>query len=142
MEESRDMAEETEHTRFSRDVHRIIVFVNGGILGFLQLTSQATTSSLLDSSLCFWSLALISILLRLSEFKLRTPVFRRFVGDMSHLFGSLAALVLISVVCSTFALVLLPVWFLRLFVVVFLVFKEIFVIVPEANQSHAGPTDP
>uniref|UniRef100_A0A1J3EXD6 Uncharacterized protein n=1 Tax=Noccaea caerulescens TaxID=107243 RepID=A0A1J3EXD6_NOCCA len=134
--------ETAKFTAYSAAVHKVIVMVNAGILGLLQLVTQQP--SVLETHkaafLCFCVFVLFYAVLRVHEaidVRLRTGLVRRLIGHTSHLFGGLAALVLIYVVCATFALVLLPLWLLWLSAVVYNTFNE-FLIYLQANKTNVG----
>ncbi|CAH2034829.1 unnamed protein product [Thlaspi arvense] len=135
--------DETEKfTTYSSAVHKVVVMINTGILGLLQLTNQK--SSVFETHkaefLCFCVFVLLYAVFRVREamdVRLQPGLVPRLVGNTSHLFGALAALVLVSVVCSTFALVLLLLWLLWLSAVVYNTSSE-FLIYLKANKSGAG----
>lgn len=124
---------------YSSAVHKVILMVNAGVIGLLQLINQQT--SLLETHkapfLCFCVFVLFYAVLRVREavdVRVRPGIAQRLVGHTSHLFGGLAALVLIYVVCATFALVLLLLWLLWLSAIVYNIVNE-FLIYSKANKS-------
>ncbi|EOA37689.1 hypothetical protein CARUB_v10012341mg [Capsella rubella] len=131
-------------TIYSSAVHKVVVMVNAGILALLQLVSQH--SSVFEthkaSFLSFCVLVLFYAVLRVREviyMRLRPGLVPRLAGHASHLFGGLAALVLLSVVCTTFAIVLLALWFLWLCTVVYKNFSEVMLIIySEIYKSGSG----
>ncbi|VVA93271.1 unnamed protein product [Arabis nemorensis] len=133
--------DETEKfTVYSAAVHKVIVWVNTGIIGLLQLTNQQNSSVFQTHKtefLCFYIFVFFYAVLRVREamhVRLRPGVVKRIFGHTSHLFGALAALVLVSVVCATFAFVLLLLWFLWLSLVAYDTFNEIKLTFSEAPQ--------
>ncbi|KAG7598949.1 hypothetical protein ISN44_As06g031550 [Arabidopsis suecica] len=135
--------ETAKFTIYSSAVHKVVVMVNAGILGLLQLVSQH--SSVLETHkaafLSFCVLVLFYAVLRVREaiyVRLRPGLVMRLVGHASHLFGGLAALVLIYVVSAAFAMVLLVLWFLWLFTVVYKNFSEVMIIYSEKYKSGTG----
>ncbi|KAL1213838.1 hypothetical protein V5N11_034462 [Cardamine amara subsp. amara] len=134
--------ETLKFTTYSSAVHKVVVMVNAGILGLLQLVSQQ--SSVLETHkvafLCFCVFVLFYAILRVREaidMHLRPGLVPRFVGHMSHLFGGLAAIVLISVVSAAFALAILLLWFLWLSAVVYNTLNEVMIYL-KANKSGTG----
>ncbi|CAE5958993.1 unnamed protein product [Arabidopsis arenosa] len=135
--------ETANFTIYSSAVHKVVVMVNAGILGLLQLVSQQ--SSVLEthkaSFLCFCVFVLFYAVLRVREaidVRLRPGLVPRLVGHASHLFGGLAALVLISVVYAAFAIVLLILWFIWLSAVVYSTFSETMIMIYlETNKPSA-----
>ncbi|VVA93266.1 unnamed protein product [Arabis nemorensis] len=123
--------EAMKFTAYSVAVHKVVVMVNAGILALLQLMNQQNSSVLethKTAFLCFSVFVLFYAVLRVREamdVRLRPGLAPRLVGHTSHLFGGLAALVVIHVVCSTFALVLLILWFLWLSFVVYDTISEV-----------------
>lgn len=129
-------------TTYSAAVHKVVVMVNAGILGLLQLMSQH--ASVLETHkaafLCFCIFVLFYAVLRVREAidgRLQPGLVPRLVGHASHLFGGLAALVLVSVVCAAFAFVLLFLWFIWLSAVVYNTINEI-MIDSKADKSGTG----
>ncbi|CAN8313906.1 unnamed protein product [Cochlearia groenlandica] len=113
-------------TAYSTAVHKVVIMVNAGVIGLLQLLNQQQ-SSVLDTHkatfICFYVFVLFYAVLRVREAvksRLRPMgLVSRLVGHGSHLFGALAALMLVSVVFAAFALALLLLWFVWLFIVVY-----------------------
>ncbi|EOA38765.1 hypothetical protein CARUB_v10010951mg [Capsella rubella] len=135
--------ETAKFTTYSSAVHKVVVMVNAGILALLQLVSQH--SSVFEthkaSFLSFCVLVLVYAVLRVREviyMRLRPGLVPRLAGHASHLFGGLAALVLLSVVCTTFAMVLLALWFLWLCTVVYKNFSDVIIIYSEKYKSGSG----
>ncbi|ESQ33618.1 hypothetical protein EUTSA_v10009399mg [Eutrema salsugineum] len=145
--------EPEKFTAYSTAVHKVIVMVNAGILGLLQLLNQEKSTTTMTSPndiiassvfetnkpalLCFCLLVLLYAVLRVVEaidVRRRRGFVARLVGHTSHLLGGLAAIVLISVVYATFALVLLLLWFLCFFSVVYNVLRELLI--------YSGPNTP
>lgn len=99
-------------TSYSAAVHKVIVMINAGIIGLLQFMNQQCSSVFethKPTLICFCLLIFFYIILRVREaidVRRRSGFVVRLVGHTSHLFGGLAALVLISVVCMAFAFVL------------------------------------
>lgn len=127
---------------YSSAVHKVIVMVNAGVIGLLQLVNQQT--SVLETHkapfLCFCVFVLLYSVLRVREavdVRVRPGIAQRLVGHTSHLFGGLAALVLIYVVCATFAFVLLLLWILWLSAIVYSIVNE-FMIYSKATKSGTG----
>ncbi|EFH67222.1 hypothetical protein ARALYDRAFT_890760 [Arabidopsis lyrata subsp. lyrata] len=118
--------ETAKFTIYSSAVHKVVAMVNAGILGLLH----------------FCVLVLFYAVLRVCEaiyVRLRPGLVMRLVGHASHLFGGLAALVLIYVVSAAFAMVLLVLsWFLWLFTVVYKNFSEVMTIYSEKYKSGTG----
>ncbi|KAL1204944.1 hypothetical protein V5N11_016295 [Cardamine amara subsp. amara] len=136
------VGEKAKFTTYSAAVHKVVVMVNTGILGLLQLISQQ--SSVFETHkaafLSFCIFILFYAVLRVREaidVRLRPGLVPRLVGHASHLFGGLAALVLVSVVCATFAFVLLFLWFIWLSAVAYSTLNEI-MIDSKANKSDTG----
>lgn len=134
--------EAVKFTTYSTAVHKVIVMVNAGLIGLLQLINQQ--SSVLETHkaafLSFCVFALFYAVLRVREaidVGLRPGIVPRLSGHTSHLFGGLAALMLISVVCATFAFVLLLMWFLWLSAIVYSILDE-FIVYSKAKKSGAG----
>ena len=126
--------EPVKFTTYSAAVHKVLVMVNAGILGLLQLVSQQ--SSVLETHkaafLCFCVFILFYAVLRVREamdVRLQPGLVPRLIGHGSHLFGGLAALVLVSVVSTAFSIVLFLLWFIWLSAVVYL----------ETNKPSACP---
>lgn len=124
---------------YSIAVHKVVVMVNTGILGLLQLINQQSSGFETHKAafLSFCIFILFYAILRGREaidWRLRPGIVPRLVGHASHLFGGLAVLVLVSVVYVPFALVLLLLWFLWLSVVVYDTFNA-FMIYSEASIS-------
>ncbi|AAG29646.1 hypothetical protein [Arabidopsis thaliana] len=129
--------EEPNHELYSAAVHKLVVLMNAGVFGFLQLSdlSAIGTNAVVSTSvmfethratfLCYWVLILIYAFLRIYEIKLRIVSFRMLVGHISHLFGALAALLLISVVSSIFSLIVVPLWLAWLFAVLYIAFRDV-----------------
>ena len=116
--------------------------VNAGILGLLQLVSQQ--SSVLETHkvafLCFCVFVLFNAVLRVREamdVRLQPGLVPRLIGHGSHLFGGLAALVLVSVVSTAFSIVLFLLWFIWLSAVVYSNFGETMIIYLETNKPSA-----
>ncbi|KAF8095337.1 hypothetical protein N665_0336s0014 [Sinapis alba] len=119
--------ETVKFVAYSSAVHKVIVMVNAGVIGLLQLINQQT-SVLETHKAPFMSV----------DMRVRPGMIpQRLVGHTSHLFGGLAALLLIYVVCSTFALVLLFLWLLWLSAIAYTVVNE-FMIYSKANKSGTG----
>ncbi|KAH0851237.1 hypothetical protein HID58_094897 [Brassica napus] len=128
--------EAVKFTTYSTAVHKVIV------MDYSQLINQQ--SSVLETHkaafLSFCVFALFYAVLRVREaidVGLRPGIVPRLSGHTSHLFGGLAALMLISVVCATFALVLLLMWFLWLSARVYSILDE-FIVYSKAKKSGAG----
>ncbi|VVA93267.1 unnamed protein product [Arabis nemorensis] len=125
-------SDETEKfTVYSAAVHKVVVMVNAGIIGLVQLMNKQN-SSLLEINktefLCFYIFVFFYVVLRVREAvdtRLRPGLVPKLVGHTSHMFGALAALVLVSVFCTTFAFVLLLLWFLWLSLVAYDTFNAI-----------------
>ncbi|KAL1192523.1 hypothetical protein V5N11_012416 [Cardamine amara subsp. amara] len=128
---------------YSAAVHKVVTMVNAGIIGLLQLMNQQYFSvfeTQKPTLICFCLLVFFYVVLRVREaIDLRRGYgfVARLVGHTSHLFGGLAALVLISVVCMDFAYVLLLLWFVWLSTVVYNTFNDIKIIYSEANRTSA-----
>ncbi|KAL1192522.1 hypothetical protein V5N11_012415 [Cardamine amara subsp. amara] len=106
--------EEEEHGAYSSTVHKLIIFINGGAIGLLQvITSQSSINEANRRAmiLCFLVITLMYTILRVCEIKLRIRNklhIRNFVGHVSHLFGALAALLLIFLISPIFTLIMVP----------------------------------
>ncbi|XP_019087690.1 PREDICTED: uncharacterized protein LOC109127455 [Camelina sativa] len=137
--------EEQNYELYSDAVHKFMVSMNTVVLGFLQLGDPSAAGANTTSSafvlfetyrttfLCYWVLILIYALLRIYEIKLRSRWFRMLVGHISHLFGSLAPLLLVSVISPIFSLIVAPVWLVWLSTVLYIAFRELKN--PRANSS-------
>lgn len=126
---------EEERVAYSSTVHKLIIFINGGAIGLLQVVTNQSSTNEADRGatiLCFWVITLIYTFLRVCEVKLRNkPNIRNFVAHVSHLFGALAALMLISLISPTFTLIAVPLWLVWFFVVMYVSFWEL--VFPEDN---------
>ncbi|VVA93265.1 unnamed protein product [Arabis nemorensis] len=135
--------EAVNFTAYSAAVHKVVVMVNAGILALLQLMNQQNSSVLethKTAFLCFCVFVLFYAVLRVREamdVRLRPGLSPRLVGHTSHMFGGLASLVLIHMVCATFSLVLLILWFLWLSFVVYDTISEV-MIYSKTNKSDDG----
>ncbi|CAL9217047.1 unnamed protein product [Arabidopsis halleri] len=136
--------ETAKFTAYSSAVHKVVVIINTVILGLLQLMSQQ--SSVFETHkaafLCFCVFVFFYSVLRVREaidVRLRPGLLPRLVGHASHLFGCLAALVLVSVVCAAFSIVLFLLWFLWLSTVVYSNFSEIMIYLKASNSSTGLP---
>ncbi|KAJ4905367.1 Uncharacterized protein Rs2_19318 [Raphanus sativus] len=120
---------EDEHTAYSATVHKLIIFIDGGALGLLQVVTNQSPTNKADRGamiLCFWFFTLIYIVLRVFEAKLRNkPDTRNFLGHVSHLFGALASLMLIYLISPSFTLLAVPLWLVWFFVVTYVSFSKI-----------------
>lgn len=120
---------EEDNGAYSSTVHRLILFSNGGAMGLLQVVTNQSSTNEADRRakfLCFLIITLIYTILRVCEVKLRNkPIIRNFVGHVSHLFGALAALTLISLISPTFTLVAVPLWLVWFVVVMYVSFSEL-----------------
>ncbi|CAF1930789.1 hypothetical protein Bca4012_073065 [Brassica carinata] len=116
---------------------KLIIFINGGAMGLLQVaTDESSTNDAYRGTtiLCFWVFTLVSTVLRVCEVKLRNkPTIRNFVGHVSHLFGALAALMLISLISRSFTLIVVPLWLVWFVVVMYVSFSEL--VFPEDNDT-------
>ncbi|KAG2320559.1 hypothetical protein Bca4012_056400 [Brassica carinata] len=134
-----DAMVEEERVAYSSTVHKLIIFINGGAMGLLQVaTDESSTNNTYRGAtiLCFWVFTLISTVLRVCEVKLRNkPTIRNFVGHVSHLFGALAALMLISLISRSFTLIVVPLWLVWFFVVMYVSFSEL--VSPEDNDPDS-----
>ncbi|VYS49293.1 unnamed protein product [Arabidopsis thaliana] len=86
--------EEPNHELYSAAVHKLVVLMNAGVFGFLQLSdlSAIGTHAVISTSvmfethratfLCYWILILIYAFLRVYEIKLRIVWFRMLVGHI------------------------------------------------------------
>ncbi|KAF8066097.1 hypothetical protein N665_1161s0007 [Sinapis alba] len=130
--------EEDVRNAYSTTVHNLIVYINGGALGLLQVvTNKSPTNEAHRGAMimCFWFFNLIYVTLRVIEVKLwnKTDI-RSFVGHVSHLFGALAALMLISLISPSFTLFAAPLWLVWFLVIMHVSFSEI--VFPE-NSAQA-----
>ncbi|KAG7648212.1 hypothetical protein AtNW77_Chr1g0035791 [Arabidopsis thaliana] len=117
---------------YSSAVHKVVVMVS-------QHSSILETHKAAFLSFCV--LVLFYAVLRVREaryVRLQPGLVPRLVGHASHLFGGLAALVLIYVVSAAFAMVLLVLWFLWLFTIVYKNFREVTIIYSEKYNSGTG----
>ncbi|KAF3605977.1 hypothetical protein DY000_02048986 [Brassica cretica] len=132
-----DIMVEEERIAYSSTVHKLIIFINGGAMGLLQVaTDESSTNDAYRGTtiLCFCVFTLVSTVLRVCEVKLRNkPTIRNFVGHVSHLFGALAALMLISLISRSFTLIVVPLWLVWFVVVMYVSFSEL--VFPEDNDT-------
>lgn len=131
---------------YSTAVHKVVVMINAGVLGLLQLTNQE--SSVFETHkptlICFCLLIFFYAVLLVREaidVRKRFGSVARLVGHTSHLLGGLAAPVLISIVSTEFAFVFLLLWLFWFSCVAYDTFKEI-KINSEANSTGASQSSP
>ncbi|ESQ33617.1 hypothetical protein EUTSA_v10010009mg [Eutrema salsugineum] len=125
---SGDENTEEERVAYSSTVHRLIIFINGGAIGLLQVVTNSSTNEAERRAkiLCFWLFTLIYTILRVFEVKLRNkPNIRNFAGNVSHLFGAIAALMIISLISPRFTLIVIALWLVWFFVVMYVSFSDL-----------------
>ncbi|KAL1192521.1 hypothetical protein V5N11_012414 [Cardamine amara subsp. amara] len=134
-----EITEEEEHGSYSSTVHNLIIFINGGAIGLLQVVTNQASIKEADrraTILCFLVITLIYIILRVCEVKLRNkPNIGNFVGHVSHLFGALAALLLIFLISPIFTLTVVPLWLVWFFVVMYVSFSKL--VIPDDNTADS-----
>lgn len=106
-----------KHVEYSSAVHKAIAVIDGGALGLLQVvTNQSSAQTKALAGRGFLVFIVIYVILGVWEVTLRNePHIRNFIGHISHLFGALAAIVLISLISPIFALIVFLLslgWFL------------------------------
>ncbi|KAG7656137.1 hypothetical protein ISN44_As01g031450 [Arabidopsis suecica] len=136
-----------ENTDHSSAVHKLIAVINGGAIGLLQITENSSasinTADRQATILSFCVFILIYVVLRVTEVKLnrnQAPI-HHFVGHISHLFGALAALMLISIVSPIFTLIVAPLWLVWFFAVMYVFLVEVICMVEIKRPGDANLTD-
>ncbi|KAG7593628.1 hypothetical protein ISN45_Aa01g024170 [Arabidopsis thaliana x Arabidopsis arenosa] len=133
-----------EEAVYSSAVHNLITVINGGAIGLLQIKENSSASiNAADRQatiISFCVFILIYAVLRVTEVKLKRnqATIHHFVGHISHLFGALAALMLISIVSPIFTLIVAPLWLVWFFVVMYFFLVEVICMV---KIKHPDPGD-